>query len=97
VCSLDSSNQGLINAGVSASSISDFQTQISLLGQNTGWVNGVSTNATVMKVTTVLVGFNLCGGSNAANPSLSVCKTSVYEHKKGSFQVVYKTDGISEN
>ena len=55
VCSYDSSNTGLINAGVPAASIDDFQAQISILGPNTGWVNGISTtNGTIMKITTVL-------------------------------------------
>ena len=73
--------------------VNEVSNQITQLSNATGWVNGILTNNTKMTIHTVMVGLNTCGGANRASPSLSVCKTNVYNHTNAQISAIFKGDG----
>ena len=92
-CSFDSSVEALKNAGISSDVVASVLAQVNVISPSSGWVNSISTDGSSLSISTVLVGYGICGGVNASNAPLSVCKTKVSNHTNGQFQVTYKTDG----
>lgn len=93
-CSADNSALSLKRAGVDDIHLSSVNQLVQLTIPNLSWVTSLSTDyQTSLNFTTVLTGFDICGGSNSSKPALPVCRTVVSNHKYAELEVTYKTDG----
>ncbi|KAI8895887.1 hypothetical protein BC833DRAFT_542016 [Globomyces pollinis-pini] len=93
-CSSGLSVQSLINAGINqvkASIISQLALQSVDLSPNL--ISYLEHHDKIVNITTVLVGSDVCGGTNQTSPSSPVCTTTISNHHFATIRVVYMTDG----
>jgi hypothetical protein len=50
-------------------------------------------NDSVIEITSVLTGATVCGGRNASDPPVPVCKTNISNIRHAIIEVTYMTDG----
>ncbi|KAI8916124.1 hypothetical protein EDD86DRAFT_253469 [Gorgonomyces haynaldii] len=92
-CSTSNNPADLILAGARADIVPGLQSMYATLGGVAGLANHLAVNSTAITATTILSGFNKCGGRNRTSPALSICKTVMSNHKRGTIVAAYMTDG----
>ena len=94
-CSTSKSNFDLVEAGVPLLQIPDILALHAGLAGAYGLVNYIYQNDTdSVSITTMLSGYNICGGNDFVNAPVTVCQTRLFDHLNMNLKAEFMTDGV---
>jgi hypothetical protein len=93
-CAGTSSPSHLVRAGARADIAASLSANVRTLTGTTGLANSLRLlNDSAIEITSVLTGTSVCGGRNASDPPIPVCKTMFTDIHHAIVEVTYMTDG----
>ena len=94
ICTGRSSPDHLIQAGALPEIATTLSANARSLNGVTGLANALRLiNGSAIEITSILTGTGVCGGRNATDPPVPVCKTSITNLRHAVVEVTYMTDG----